>query len=74
MTLEEGAERMTTSVDAVVVCDDGVHCGDCPHLKPYGYENDLTARCALTGNDLMWHDYWIASECADTHNDLSERR
>ena len=52
--------------NGVVVCSDGIHCGDCQHLKPYGAENDLTAKCDLTGNDLMWHDYWIA-EC-DTHN------
>jgi len=46
-----------------VVCEDGIHCGDCPYLEPYGdYERDLTAKCNLTGNDLMWYDYWIA-EC-----------
>jgi hypothetical protein len=58
--------HFATSLQPVVVCSDGVHCGDCPHLKPYGAESDLTAKCGLTGNDLMWHDYWIA-EC-DTHN------
>lgn len=38
------------------------HCGDCPYLKRYGKEYDLTARCSLLEKDLFWHDYWIA-EC-----------
>ena len=46
-----------------VVCPDGVHCGECPQLQPYGDQKDLQAKCGLTGKDLMWHDYWIASEC-----------
>jgi len=42
----------------------GVHCdGLCPYLAPYGKENDLTAICKLTGGELTWYDYWIASEC-----------
>jgi hypothetical protein len=43
---------------------DGIHCdGECPHLKPYGDERAFSAKCDLTGADLMWHDYWIAGEC-----------
>ncbi len=48
---------------------DGIHCdGECPHLKPYGEEMDLTAKCDLTGADLMWYDYWIAGECDQKDN------
>ena len=50
-------------MDKPIICKDGIHCGsDCPNLKLYGDVYDLTAKCALSGNDLMWHDYWIA-EC-----------
>ena len=62
----EAHGRRSRTVQPLVVCSDGVHCCDCPHLKPYGESNDLTAKCDLTGNDLLWHDYWIA-ECP-THN------
>jgi hypothetical protein len=42
----------------------GIHCAPrCPNLQPYDNPNDLTARCTLTGHDLIWHDYWVA-ECA----------
>ena len=41
---------------------DGIHCGvACPNLQPFDKEKG-TAKCAVTGNDLMWHDFWIA-EC-----------
>ena len=51
-----------------VVHSDRIHCGDCPHLKPYGAEIDLTAKCDVTGNELMWHDYWVA-ECDPEKNE-----
>lgn len=54
---------MTPSLQNVVLCSDGIHCGDCPHLKPYGDQYDLTAKCDLMGKDLMWYDYWLA-ECS----------
>jgi len=51
-----------------VVCKDGIHCGGyCPYLNPYGEDEDLTAKCRMTGNDLMWHDYWIA-DCHDNNH------
>jgi len=45
-----------------VVSKDGIHCGECTYLSEYGNEDDLTAKCELTGNNLIWHDFWIA-EC-----------
>ena len=45
---------------ALPVVVGGTWCGDCPHLKPYGKESDLTARCALKGVELDWYDYWLA--------------
>ena len=44
------------------ICEDNLHCGDCSFIKPYGKPEDLTALCLKSGNDLMWHDFWIA-EC-----------
>jgi len=41
-----------------VICEDGIHCGECPNLRDY----DDSATCSLTGNELSWHDFWIA-EC-----------
>jgi len=39
----------------------GIHCSCyCPYLIDNGQDNDIgEAKCALTGNELMWHDYWI---------------
>jgi len=54
-----------------IICDDGIHCGECLNITPYGQQEDLTAKCALSGNDLQWHDYWIA-EC-DTEVNLPEK-
>ena len=45
-----------------VISSDGIHCGDCLNLKSYGNEYALTAKCELTGKQLLWHDYWLA-EC-----------
>ena len=51
------------SLENCNMCSDGMHCdGECPHLKIFGQEMDLTAKCDISGNDLMFHDYWIA-EC-----------
>lgn len=36
----------------------------CEYLLPYGKEEDLTAKCAITGKNLMWYDFWIATECS----------
>jgi len=45
---------------------DGVHCdGECPFLAPYGTEQDLTAKCKLTNEDLFWYDYWVATGCSE---------
>ena len=50
-------------MDKPIICKDKIHCGgDCPNLNAYGDEYDFTAKCVLSGKDLMWHDYWIA-EC-----------
>lgn len=38
----------------------GIWCGDCPHLAPYGEERALTARCMLKQVELEWYDYWLA--------------
>ena len=49
-----------------VICEDDVHCGcHCPNLmtKQNG-DIEYVGVCVLTGNDLMWHDYWIA-ECGN---------
>ena len=54
-----------TKEDAIP-CDDGVHCdGECPFLAPYGDEYSITAKCNLTGEDLMWYDYWVATGCGE---------
>ena len=46
-----------------IICKDKIHCsGDCPNLVPDGGCCSIDATCKLTGNDLMWHDYWVA-EC-----------
>jgi hypothetical protein len=55
---------VTPSLQNVVLCDDGIHCGSvCPNLLPYGSDTDLTAKCAITGGELIWHDFWVATEC-----------
>lgn len=49
---------------------DGEWCrGDCPYLKPYGDEWDLTARCEKLGVELTWHDFWLA-QCLPDPRDV----
>ena len=50
----------TMTMDKPIICKDGIHCDiDCPYLQPQDGGIEVTAKCALTGNDLMWHDFWI---------------
>ena len=37
---------------------------DCEGLQIYGKEEYVTARCKITGRDLVWYDFWIATECS----------
>lgn len=51
-----------------IVSEDNIHCDpSCPYLFRLN-PNDvysLDARCTLTGEDLMWYDFWIA-ECEES--------
>ena len=45
----------------ITTVDDGIHCGECRNLIVMDAEAGH-AVCKVTGNDLQWHDYWLA-EC-----------
>ena len=54
------------------VCDDGIHCGECRNLIVMDAEAGH-AVCKVTGNDLQWHDYWLA-ECETQNAGLDGQR
>jgi hypothetical protein len=60
---ETTGEFAAAAGSALPVVVDGTWCGNCPYLKLYGKQYDLTARCALKDVELDWYDYWIAA-CA----------
>ena len=46
------------------VCEDGWHCDPkCPFLKDPSNDR-LNGTCTKSGNELTWHDYYIA-ECVN---------
>ena len=45
-------------MDKPLVCEDGEHCDpECPFLKDRGATDAI---CSDTGNELYWHDFWMA--------------
>jgi len=58
--MSQESEQISSDTSKLMCPTESGHCGDCPFLKPYGDEYDLTACCSAFEAELDWYDYWLA--------------
>ena len=62
--MSEGNDIVISPVDRLVM-PDGYHCDpECPHLRPDADTTNVFGKCALSGKDLDWHDWYVA-DCVE---------